>query len=103
MADSPLADFRRYAGLIAPIVAREFEFSDTAESASAIQVERGTVLPLMLQTANVQGLARVERLIQITRSARLDTIAIIDRLGHHRPIYRPLLAYAWLSAFSLRY
>jgi len=48
-------------------------------------------------------LARVERLIEITRGGRLDTIAIVDRLGHHRPIYRPLLIYAWLSAFSLRY
>src|SRR5882672_3865738 len=103
MADSPLADFRRYAGMIASSLGRGFNFSDTAESATAIQVERGTVLPLMLDGANVEGLARVEHLIEITRRGRLDTIAIVDRLGHHRPIYRPLLIYAWLSAFSLRY
>src|ERR1051325_1071802 len=103
MADSPLADFRRYAALIAPILAKGFSFSDTAEGATAIQIERGTVLPLMLDSPNVEGLAHVERLIEITRSSRLDTIAIVDRLGHHRPIYRPLLVYSWLSAFSLRY
>jgi hypothetical protein len=103
MPDSPLADFRRYAGLIAPLLARQSELGDTAEGASAIQIERGTLLPLMLNSPNAQGLARVERLIEITRAGRLDTIAIVDRLGHHRPIYRPLLVYAWLSAFSLRY
>src|SRR5215208_611211 len=103
MPPSPLADFRRYATLIAPILARASEFSDTAEVATAIQIERGAVLPLMLNGPNSQGLARVERLIEITRAGRLDTIAVVDRLGHHRPIYRPLLVYAWLSAFSLRY
>ncbi len=103
MADSPLAEFRRYAGMIAPMLARPFEFSVTPEDDWAIQVERGTVLPLMLSEMNLEGLARVERLIEITRGGRLDTIAIVDRLGHHRPIYRPLLIYAWLSAFSLRY
>jgi hypothetical protein len=103
MADSPLAEFRRYAGMITPLSNRHFEFSTTAESATAIQVERGTVLPLMLKEISVDGLARVERLIEVTRGGRLDTIAVVDRLGHHRPIYRPLLVYAWLSAFSLRY
>jgi len=103
MPPSPLADFRRYAALIAPILARESEFSDAAESATAVQIERGAVLPLMLNGTNLQGLSRVARLIEITRGGRLDTIAVVDRLGHHRPIYRPLLVYAWLSAFSLRY
>jgi hypothetical protein len=103
MPDSPLADFRKYAGLIAPLFARKFDFSATAEGASAIQIERGTILPLLLTSPDADALTRVERLIEITRAGRLDTIAIIDRLGHHRPIYRPLLIYAWLSAFSARY
>jgi len=103
MAESPLAEFRKYAAMIAPLVGRGFEFSNTSESATAIQIERGTVLPLMLTDVNVEGLARVERLIEVTRGGRIDTMAIVDRLGHHRPIYRPLLVYAWLSAFSLRY
>src|SRR5882762_8625576 len=103
MAESPLADFRKYAGMIAPIPGRGFEFSNQTESATAIQVERGTVLPLLLNELTDEGLARVGRLIEVTRGGRLDTIAIVDRSGHHRPIYRPLLVYAWLSAFSLRY
>jgi len=103
MAESPLADFRRYAELIDPILSRGVEFSNSSEGRGAIQVERGTVLPLMLNGANAEGLARVNRLIEITRQGRLDTLAVVDRLGHHRPIYRPLLVYAWLSAFLLRY
>jgi len=103
MAESPLADFRKYAGMVAPILGRGFEFSVKSESATAIQVERGTVLPLMLNELTDEGMARVGRLIEVTRGGRLDTIAIVDRSGHHRPIYRPLLVYAWLSAFSLRY
>ncbi|HEV8377302.1 MAG TPA: hypothetical protein VGP99_00510 [Tepidisphaeraceae bacterium] len=103
MGESPLADFRRYAGMIAPILGLGFEFSSTSEGATAIQVERGSVLPLMLNEVTPEGLARVGRLIEVTRSGQLDRIAVIDRLGHHRPIYRPLLVYAWLSAFALRY
>ena len=103
MAESALAEFRKYALMIAPLLARGFDFSIKSEGSAAIQVERGTVLPLMLDDVNVEGLSRVERLIEVTRGGRLETIAIIDRMGHHRPVYRPLLIYGWLSAFSLRY
>src|SRR5258706_1017496 len=103
MAESPVAELRKYAGMIAPLLARPFKFSDKFEGSAAIQMERGTVLPLMLNEVSVEGLSCVERLIEMTRGARLDTIAIVDRLGHHRPIYRPILVYSWLSAFSLRY
>jgi hypothetical protein len=103
MPESPLAELRKYVAMIAPLVARSSDFLIKSEGPAAIQVERGTVLPLMLNEVNVEGLSRVERLIEVTRGGRLETIAIIDRLGHHRPIYRPLLIYAWLSAFSLRY
>jgi hypothetical protein len=27
----------------------------------------------------------------------------MDRAGHHRPVYRPLLVYAWLQAYRLAY
>ncbi len=103
MAELALAVFRKYAGMIAPFLGRGSEFTGTSEGATSIQVERGMVLPLMLNEVTADGLARVERLIEVTRGGRLDTIAIVDRLGHHRPIYRPLLVYAWLSAFGLQY
>jgi hypothetical protein len=103
MAESPLAEFRKYAGMISGLLKRPIVFSTTSESATAISVERGTVLPLMLAEVTPEGLSRVGRLIDVTRGGGLDTIAIVDGLGHHRPIYRPLLIYAWLSAFSLRY
>ena len=103
MAESPLAEFRKYAGMISSLLTRGADFAIKSEGSAAIQVERGTVLPLMLDDVNVEGLSRVERLIEVTRGGRLETIAIVDRMGHHRPVYRPLLIYAWLSAFSLRY
>src|SRR5947207_2511449 len=103
MGESLAAEFRKYAGMIRQSLARDGGFSTTAESATAIAVERGTVLPLMLDSVSPEGLARVERLIEVTRAGSVDRLAVIDRLGHHRPIYRPILVYAWLSAFSLRY
>ena len=103
MADSPMAEFRKYAGMIQPLLERDLPVSGKFGGSAAIQVGRGTVLPLMLNEVNVEGLSRVERLIQVTRETRLDTVAIVDGMGHHRPIYRPILVYAWLSAFSLRY
>jgi hypothetical protein len=85
------------------MLGRVGEFSNTHESATAVAVERGTVLPLMLDGVTAEGLARVERLIEVARAGRLDLLAVVDREGHHRPIYRPILVYAWLSAFHLRY
>jgi hypothetical protein len=103
MAESVAADLRRYAGLVKDLLKGDFSFSNSVESATSIAVERGAVLPLMLDAVTSEGLARVERLIEITRAGRLDTIAVVDAQGHHRPIYRPILVYAWLSAFHLRY
>ncbi len=67
------------------------------ESASAVQVERGIVL------ARPDDVASVERLIELSSSLRLADLAVIDASGSHRPVYRPLLVYAWLSAFRRSY
>jgi hypothetical protein len=103
MGESVLEEFRKYAGMIGQLLGADPGFSNSVESATSIAVERGTVLPLMLREVNAEGLARVERLIEVTRGGRLETLAVVDALGHHRPIYRPILVYAWLSAFHLRY
>jgi hypothetical protein len=103
MAESVVAEFRKYAGLVAGLLKGESSFSDSIESTTSIAVERGTMLPLLLDSVTTEGLARVERLIEITRAGRLETIVVVDAQGHHRPIYRPILVYAWLSAFHLRY
>jgi hypothetical protein len=37
------------------------------------------------------------------RGETVSSLTITDRLGHARPLYRPLLVYAWVSAFRLLY
>src|SRR4051812_10327613 len=95
-----LADFRRYAGMIEQaLTAAEAPASFDAESATAIQVERGTMLRDALLGAPPDA-SQTERLILLSTSIeQLRPLAVIDRSGHHRPVYRPLLAYAWLQSF----
>jgi hypothetical protein len=93
--------FTRYAGMIEALLkppgAAAATSSFAAESASAVQVERGIVL------ARPDDVASVERLIELSSSPRLVDLAVIDASGSHRPVYRPLLVYAWLSAFRRSY
>src|SRR4051812_10627259 len=94
-----LADFRRYAALIEQaLTAAMSPATFDAESATAVQVERG----VMLRDA-VLGMppdsSQTEALILLSTSIdQLRPLAVIDRSGHHRPVYRPLLAYAWLQS-----
>src|ERR1041384_5514663 len=103
MDDLPafLADLHRYREMIGSLV-RPAPFEPESEASTALQVERGTILPL-LQADSHADVSRVERLIELSRSPRLRSIAVVDRTGHHREIYRPLLVYAWLQAFRLAY
>src|SRR5262249_44126851 len=39
----------------------------------------------------------------LSNSHRLPEMAVVDRTGHHRPVYRGLLVYSWLQAFSIAY
>jgi hypothetical protein len=73
-----------------------------------VQVERGIVFPQVMRDNSTTAPpapapAPVERLIELSNSDRLGSIAVIDRAGHHRAIYRPLLVYAWLQAFRIVY
>jgi hypothetical protein len=102
MDQDVLGSFRRYAELIRPMLDEAADFSPQAESATAIQVERGIIFPLLMKNPSGQFNA-AERLIEISTSDRLSAIAVIDRSGHHRPIYRGLLVYSWLRAFGLIY
>jgi hypothetical protein len=104
-------ELRRYATLVAAAISTEIPFEPTAEGATAVQVERGTIFPLALaQTPHPREASRVERLIALAGAAARDaapgalaTVAVVDRSGHHRPEYRPLLIYAWLQAFRVLY
>lgn len=100
-----LADFSRYAALVdASITLPEGEFIATAESATAVQVDRGIVLPRAIKgLPAANDTVFIERLIDVAPSQRIGQIAFVDRLGHHRPLYRPLTLYAWLAAYRLRF
>ncbi|HEX8523523.1 MAG TPA: hypothetical protein VF669_14815 [Tepidisphaeraceae bacterium] len=67
----------------------------TAESAFAVQLERA--LPQNIEQGSV------DRLREIGNSGRLREISVVDHLGHQRPIYLPLMLYAWLLNYRQRF
>ena len=96
--------FRRYADLIAVSIPAVIAFAPEVESDTAVQVERGTIFPMSLPgRVDEAALRRVERLIRLTPDGVPSTLAVVDRSGHHRPAYRPLLIYAWMQAYRLLY
>jgi hypothetical protein len=109
-ATDAIADLRKYAALTSDRLRYSPGFSPGMETANAVQVERGIVLTTALSphpNPPPQGGREpddeVERLIELAPSQLTSPVAVIDASGHHRPLYRPLLIYAWLVAFRLRY
>ena len=97
---------RRYAGVVAQATggAAGGPFSPAAESESAVQVERGAVYAAALAGPPDERAAagHVERLVRLAAAGAVPAeVAVVDAAGHHRPVYRPLLVYAWLQAFRL--
>ncbi|HEY7090605.1 MAG TPA: hypothetical protein VH518_21075 [Tepidisphaeraceae bacterium] len=105
MADASqlITDFRRYADLIRAALGDASVCPTDAESATALQVERGIVYPMALLDPRRTEFDTAGRLIELSVSDRLPTMAIVDRSGHHRPVYRGLLVYSWLQAFGIVY
>src|SRR3954467_13589289 len=98
--EQTLAALRRYAALIAPMIqGARSPFTPAAESASAVQVERGIIFADAMVHADLPQRSSIERLIELSTSPRLGSIAVVDRTGHHRPVYRGLMIYSWLQAF----
>jgi hypothetical protein len=98
-----LADLKRYADLIASQLRPPFTFAAGAESATAVQVERGIVYPAALLDPASLDISPTDRLVELATSDRLASLAVVDRAGHHRPAYGSVLVYAWLQAFRLAY
>jgi hypothetical protein len=103
-----LTDFRRYANLIeSGLLAAPPAFVPSAESDSALQVERGIVYPtVLLHPADPPHNTPLDPLLKLSTDGdltRLASYAVIDRTGHHRPVYRGLLLYAALQSFHLAY
>ena len=116
MAHPVQQELKRYADLIAAAIPARVPFQAEAENEYAVQVERGTAYPLALdgRVEDPAALERVDRLIRLaapppagTEPASplpvLSSMAFVDRDGHRRPEYRPLLVYAWLQSFRLLY
>jgi hypothetical protein len=102
-ADALRTDFSRYARLIEDRL-RDATFTPPAESATTVRIERGIVLAqALLATPPSSDMDPVDRLIELANSQRIGQIAVLDAAGHRRAVYRPLLVYAWLRAFALRY
>jgi hypothetical protein len=97
---SALAELRKYAALIESLIATP-AFAHVTETATALQVERGSIFPLVLSKSVPDE--RVERLIELTRLGGLQRVAVIDAAAHHRPLYRPLLVYAFIQSFRTVY
>ena len=97
-------DFRRYEQIIYPLISSISPFVAQAEDAMTVQVERGIILPsLLARQWGGDAVAPIQRLIDLSRFAGMKEITVVDRGGHHRAIYRPLLIYAWLQAYRLAY
>jgi hypothetical protein len=102
-------ELRRYASLIEPMLASSMldlpaVFAPEAEDARSVQVERGIVFPSLLNGHWVSEKAEpANRLVELSHLSDIGDITVVDRRGHHRPVYRGLLVYAWLQAYRLAY
>jgi hypothetical protein len=97
-----LADFRRLADGIRARLAAPASFEAAVEDAMSVQIERGIVYRDAVLREAVRN-ELVERLIELSNSDRLATTVVVDSSGHHRPVYRAMLVFAWLSAYQLYY
>jgi hypothetical protein len=67
-----------------------------------VQVERGAAL--FDGVGNVLDGTAADRLGELSaRPDLLEAVAVIDAAGHARPVYRPLLIYAWLMGYRGAY
>ena len=104
MPQSAQQEFRHYAQLVSAALPAPAPFAPEAEGPTALQVERGVVFPAALRDPTAPGLtATFDRIAALASSGPLGGVVVVDRAGHHRPVYRPLLVYSALQAFRLAY
>src|SRR4051794_23697527 len=97
-------ELRRYAAMIELRVARPVAFTPEAEDARSVQVERGIMFPSLVNGSwSLERAEPANRLVELSRLTELADVTIVDRSGHHRPVYRGLLVYSWLQAYRLAY
>ncbi|MBC8108985.1 MAG: hypothetical protein H7Z14_20535 [Anaerolineae bacterium] len=98
-----LSDFRRFEQLTAASVSSVPQFTPSSETPTSVQIERGIVFPHSMNDPKHWQSNSVERLIELSTSPSLPRISVVDRHGHIRLVYRPLLVYCWLQTFSRAY
>lgn len=91
-------DIARYKQLLRAAMAGSAPFAPEAESDSRLQVERGTVLPMILHGASPAELNDVLA-PALAAAAGAEHITVVDRAGHTRPAYAGLLVYGWAQAY----
>lgn len=102
------SDFSRYAAMIRTAIGTSADatgFVPESETADSVQVERGVAFPAMLldPASPMRSTSAVDRLIVLSSRDSLTRIGVVDRLGHERRLYRPVLGYSWLQAFTAGY
>ena len=102
-SDQLLTDFRRYADLVAARLRGARIPEPTVEMAGSLQVERGAMLAATVRGDVIDPRA-VDRLVEFSvMPEALPEVAFIDAAGHTRPVYRPLMIYAWLMSYRIAY
>jgi hypothetical protein len=101
-------DFRRYDGIVSATLRaaanRVAMPAATTEGPAEVRLERGSAYAAAVLASEAPGQPGADpsdRLAEPTQSAELAQVAVIDPAGHRRPVYRPLLVYAWLQAFRI--
>jgi hypothetical protein len=94
-------ELRRYEGMIAAIRSRAIlqTIADETTATAIVPVERGAIL-----MSPSSDHAAAKELVELSAMPdRLPEVAVIDAAGNARPVYRPLLIYAWLTSYRAAY
>ena len=104
MSEPSAMETGRYARIVESVLSRAGVFHPESEGPDTVQVERSAVFPDCVAGPSGPGrdglTSRVGRLIELADSPALPRVAVLDRAGHRRPVYRPLLVYGWLLGFE---
>lgn len=104
MQNALTQDFKRYADLIRPAIASPAAFFPEAESAAALQVERGQVFAsALIDRRNIPSPAILQPLTDFSRGENFASLTIVDRAAHRRAAYEGLLVYSLLQTYRLLY
>jgi len=97
-----VSDFARYKALVQSLLHPE-PFVPTAESNQAIQIGRACIFRDAITSKDNPNLSAIDRVLEMGTSGKLSSAIVLDRTGHHRPVYPALLIYACLQSFRIQY